>query len=102
MDHPLIDLINAKITAAEREGAFDNLPGAGKPLPECDDPENALLNRLVREAGGVPEFVTLAKTLAALRAEALEEADRDKRRAILREISLTEAKLDFARRAWVR
>ena len=35
MDHPLIDLINAKIAAAERDGAFDNLPGAGKPLPEC-------------------------------------------------------------------
>ena len=46
--------------------------------------------------------MTLSKTLAALRAEALEEADRDKRRAILREISLTEAKLDFARRAWLR
>ena len=26
MDHPLIDLINARIAKAEGEGAFDNLP----------------------------------------------------------------------------
>ncbi|MEX0303707.1 MAG: DnaJ family domain-containing protein, partial [Leisingera sp.] len=39
MDHPLIDLINARIEAAEQDGAFDNLTGAGKPLPKCEDPE---------------------------------------------------------------
>ena len=39
MDHPLIDLINARIREAEENGAFDNLPGAGKPLPPEPDPE---------------------------------------------------------------
>lgn len=33
MDHPLIDLIDARIRKAQADGAFDNLPGAGKPLP---------------------------------------------------------------------
>ncbi|MBD3677265.1 MAG: DUF1992 domain-containing protein [Rhodobacteraceae bacterium] len=51
MDHPLIELMDQRIREAEADGAFDNLPGAGKPLPECDDPQNALLNRLVKENG---------------------------------------------------
>ena len=64
MDHPLIDLITAKIMAAEKNGEFDNLPGAGKPLPKCDDPENALLNRVMKENGATPEFVSLSRELA--------------------------------------
>lgn len=69
MDHPLIDLINLKIAEAEADGAFDDLEGAGKPLPQVEDPENALLNRLVKESGGVPEFVSLTREMARLRAE---------------------------------
>ncbi|MCB1347964.1 MAG: DUF1992 domain-containing protein, partial [Maritimibacter sp.] len=67
MDHPLIDLINARIREAEENGAFDNLPGAGKPLPPEPDPENALLNRLAKENGAEPEFVTLSRELRKLR-----------------------------------
>ncbi|MCT8159036.1 DUF1992 domain-containing protein [Pseudoruegeria sp. SHC-113] len=99
MDHPLIDLINQKIAAAEAEGAFDNLKGAGKPLPRCDDPENALLNRLVKEAGGVPEFVSLSRELARLREELRDTGDRTKRQAILKDMSMVEAKIDIARKA---
>ena len=55
MDHPLIDLINARIRKAEEEGAFENLPGAGKPLPPSDDPENVVLNRILKDNGAVPE-----------------------------------------------
>jgi hypothetical protein len=33
MDHPLIDLINARIQAAEKDGAFDNLKGLANPCP---------------------------------------------------------------------
>ncbi len=100
MDHPLIDLINAKIAKAEAEGAFDNLEGAGKPLPECDDPENALLNRLVKEAGGVPEFVSLSRELQKLREELRETGDRSRRQDILKEMSMMEAKIDIARKAY--
>lgn len=100
MDHPLLDLINAKIAAAEAEGAFDNLPGAGQPLPQIDDPQNALLNRLVKESGGVPEFVTLSRELARLRAELRESGDRSRRQEILREISMMDARIDLARKAY--
>jgi hypothetical protein len=99
VDHPLIDLINQKIAQAQAEGEFDNLEGAGKPLPECDDPENALLNRLVKEAGGVPEFVSLSRELAKLRDELRETGDRTRRQDIMKEMSMMEARIELARKA---
>lgn len=99
MDHPLIDLIDAKIAAAEAEGAFDDLPGAGKPLPQVDDPDNHLVNRLVKEAGGVPEFVSLSRELSRLREELRETGDRARRKEIMREMSMMEARIDIARKA---
>lgn len=102
MDHPLIDLINAKIAEAEKDGAFDDLPGAGQPLPPCDDPENALLKRVVAENGGEPEFVTLVRKLKELRAELAEESDRTRRHEMLKEMSMMEVRIDLARKAWAR
>lgn len=99
MDHPLIDLINQKIAEAERDGAFENLPGAGKPLPEEDDPQNALLNRLIKENGGVPEFVSLSRELDKLRAELRETSDRTRRTEIMKEMSMMDAKIEIARKA---
>ncbi|WP_417256130.1 DUF1992 domain-containing protein [Celeribacter halophilus] len=99
MDHPLIDLINQKIAEAERDGAFENLSGAGKPLPKEDDPDNALLNRLVKESGGVPEFVTLSRELAKLREELRDTADRTRRTEIMKEMSMMDAKIELARKA---
>ncbi|MCJ7873150.1 DUF1992 domain-containing protein [Phaeobacter sp. J2-8] len=100
MDHPLIDLINQRIQKAEAEGAFDDLPGAGKPLPHCDDPENAMLNRLVKESGGVPEFVSLSRELERLRAELRDTGDRTRRQDILKEMSLMDARIELARKAY--
>ncbi|MCH2248733.1 DUF1992 domain-containing protein [Cognatishimia sp.] len=98
MDHPLIDLINQKIAAAEADGAFDDLEGAGKPLPREEDPENALINRLIKESGGVPEFVSLSRELAKLREELRETGDRTRRQDIMKEMSMMEAKIDLARK----
>ena len=98
MDHPLIDLISAKIRAVEAEGAFDNLPVAGKPLPPCDDPENAVLNRIMKENGAVPEAVSVSKELARLREELRETGDRTERQRIMRDMALLETRLEIARR----
>ena len=95
MDHPLIDLINARILEAEADGAFDNLEGAGKPLPLEDDPENPLLNRLARETGAVPEFVSLSRKLRRLREELAETGDRTRRHDILKDMSMH-------RQRWIR
>ena len=102
MDHPLIDLITAKIQAAEAAGEFDNLAGAGKPLPKVDDPENALLHRLMKENGASPEFVSLSRELAALREELRQTGDRTKKREIMKEMSMMDAKIELAKRAWKR
>ncbi|MFP3384325.1 DUF1992 domain-containing protein [Tritonibacter sp. SIMBA_163] len=98
MDHPLIDLINARIEAAERDGAFDNLDGAGKPLPECEDPENAVMNRIMKENGAVPEVVSLSRELARLREELRDTGDRSKRRQIIADMSMMEARIEIARK----
>ena len=98
MDHPLIELIDERIRRAEADGAFDDLPGAGKPLPRCDDPENAVLNRILKDNGAVPEFVSLSRELARLREELRETSDRTRRRDIIKEMSLTEARIEIARR----
>ncbi|MGR3759764.1 DnaJ family domain-containing protein [Roseobacteraceae bacterium NS-SX3] len=100
MDHPLIDLINARIAAAEKDGAFDNLPGAGKPLPRSDDPENELINRILKENGAVPEFVSLSRELERLRVELRETGDRTRRSEILKEMSMMDARIELARKAY--
>lgn len=99
MDHPLEALINARIKAAQEDGDFDNLPGAGKPLPRIEDPEGTVFNRMLRDAGAVPEFVALARELAHLRQELQETGDRTRRRDILREMSMMEVRIDMARKA---
>lgn len=100
MDHPLIDLITARIREAEAEGAFDDLPGSGKPLPPCDDPENALVNRLVKESGGAPEFVSLSRELEKLREELSDTGDRTKRHEIMKHMSMMEARIALAKKAY--
>ncbi len=102
MDHPLIDLISAKIREAEARGEFDNLPGAGKPLPHVDNPKDAVIDRIIKEAGGVPEFVSLSKEMARLRAELIEEGDRDRRQALMQKIADLEPRLALAKDAYRR
>jgi DnaJ-like protein len=96
MDHPLLDLINARIAAAEADGAFDNLAGAGKPLPRSDDPANEIFSRIMRESGVVPEAVRLKNELEQLRADLCGEADRSKRRAMMAAIAMLETRLGLA------
>jgi len=102
MGHPLEDLIDARIRAAQQDGAFDDLAGQGKPLPPEDDPQNALLNRLMRESKAVPEFVSLSRELADLRAQLAETGDRTARAKILKDMSLMDARIALARKAYLR
>jgi DnaJ family protein C protein 28 len=53
--------IDEIIAQAMREGAFDNLPGKGKPLDLADDanvdPEWKMAYHLLKQNGFVPEFI---------------------------------------------
>jgi hypothetical protein len=64
-------IVEARIRAAEAAGAFEHLPGKGKPLPE--DPADGLSGQerfevlLARSIDAVPEEVLLLREIAALR-----------------------------------
>jgi len=64
-------VIEEKIRAAIRDGAFDNLPGAGKPLDFDDDrlvPEDLrMAYRILKNAGFVPPELEARKEAADLR-----------------------------------
>lgn len=102
MGHPLINLIEEKIRKAEAEGAFDNLAGAGKPLPHVDDPEDELINRVMRENGATPAFVPMQKELARLRAELAETSDREARRTIIRKMAELDTRIALSVAEWQR
>jgi Domain of unknown function (DUF1992) len=61
-------VVDAQIRAAEARGAFDNLPGAGKPIPglmDPDDPDWWIKDFIKREK--VPAEVLLPPSLALRR-----------------------------------
>ena len=63
MHHPLSGLIDQIVQNAEKRGDFDNLPGAGQPLPHLDDPQNAVLNRMMQEADAKSPVVVLRRQI---------------------------------------
>jgi hypothetical protein len=78
-------LVEARIQEAASRGAFDDLPGKGKPLPRdpleglpYDERMAALIHR---SAGSAPEEVELIREIASLREElAAAQAPAEKKR----------------------
>lgn len=60
-------LIDRQIAAAQAEGAFDDLPGAGKPLQLEDDAlvpeEDRVGYRMLKSAGFAPPWIEMQKTI---------------------------------------
>ena len=78
-----------KIVEAMEEGAFDNLPGKGQPVAMDDDPMTPphlrAANKVLKNAGVLPDWVQTLKDLQAERKEvaayrAKLEAENRKRR----------------------
>ncbi|WP_394179481.1 DUF1992 domain-containing protein [Yoonia maritima] len=65
MHHPLSSLIDQIVQNAEKRGDFDDLPGAGEPLTGLDDPQNAVLNRIMSEADAKSPVVILRQQILA-------------------------------------
>lgn len=61
------DLIDSRIREAMEQGAFDNLPGAGKPLAPWDDEalagENWMGFKVLRQAGMLPPWLELGREI---------------------------------------
>jgi hypothetical protein len=92
-------VVEEKIKEAMRAGAFDDLPGAGKPLDLDDDrliPEDLrMAYRILKNAGFVPPEIETRKEAADLRRliDAGIEDDAARRRAITR-LALIETALE--------
>ena len=92
-------IIEAKIAEAQSAGAFDDLPGAGRPLVLDDDrmvPEHLrMAYRILKNAGLVPAEIEERKEVAGLRDFlAATAGDTHARRRALAKLALLEARLD--------
>ncbi|MEO9255833.1 MAG: DUF1992 domain-containing protein, partial [Tepidiformaceae bacterium] len=71
-------LIESQIQEAMEAGAFDNLPGAGKPLQFTDQErmagDNWLGYKVLQNGGMLPEWLSLAREIELDR-EAIDRAD---------------------------
>lgn len=93
MHHPLSGLIDQIVQNAEKRGDFDNLPGAGKPLPHLDDPQNAVLNRMMQEADAKSPVVVLRRQILEAQERLKTLTDADKRKAEMTRLSELHTKL---------
>jgi hypothetical protein len=97
-------MAEARIEEAMRDGAFDDLPGMGRPLALDDDalvPENVrAAYRVLRNAGFVPPELELRRERVQLLALISALADDEARRRALAKLALLDARLEaMARRS---
>jgi hypothetical protein len=91
---PVETWIEHQIRIAQANGAFDNLPGAGRPIPDLDRPQPELAwvaNYLRREdvdiAGLLPPGLALAKEVEDLPVRLHEERSEARVRAIVDDLN---------------
>jgi hypothetical protein len=91
-------LAEARIEEAMRDGAFDDLPGAGRPLELDDDrfvPEELrAAYRVLKNAGFVPPEVEARRDATALAALVSTLEDDEARRRALARLALIETRLE--------
>jgi hypothetical protein len=95
-------LIEEKIQKAREEGAFDNLPGNGKPLQLDDDsaiPEDLRLTwKVLKNSGCLPQELELRKDIFNLRQMLDSLTDAESRRKVMRELNYSILKLNLERK----
>ena len=94
-------MVERQIALAQAEGKMDEIAGQGKPLPKR--PEDAFVSageraslRIVAEAGGLPDEITLKKQATAIRAAYRAETDPERQREIMADLSKVELRLALA------
>jgi Domain of unknown function (DUF1992) len=87
-------IAEARLARAEREGAFRNLPGAGKPLPDDLDPlipaELRMATRVLKNAGAVPVEIEQLRVIYDLE-QALTVSQNESRKELLIKFALLRA-----------
>ncbi len=91
-------IIEARIREAQRAGAFDDLPGAGKPLDLDEDrlvPEDVrMAYRILRNAGFVPVEIAQRKEAADLRKLIAATVEHPEKRRALAKLALLETRME--------
>ena len=102
MSRAFRSLIERQLQKAQAEGQFDNLEGAGKPLPDRSGEGDAGLAagmRMMAEAGVRPEEFDLKTQLDAARAHYVTLTDPDEKRAAMARIADLDMRYTMARDA---
>ena len=98
----LSSLVEERIQNAQKEGAFDNLPGKGKPLNLDDDssvPEDLRLTyKVLKNANCLPIELEMRKEIYNLRQLFNAAIDPETRRELRRELNLLILNLNLRRR----
>ncbi|WP_068312911.1 DUF1992 domain-containing protein [Polycladidibacter hongkongensis] len=95
-------LIEQQIAKAQSEGLFEDLEGAGKPLPKRNphvDPMEEFLYRMMAENGAVPQEIELKKQVDQLNEQLAQVTDKAERKGIMRQIADLQLKIDMEREA---
>ena len=91
-------IVEAKIAEAQSAGAFDDLPGAGKPLNLDDDrlvPEDVrMAYRILKNAGFVPAEIEERKEAADLRKLIAATVNQPEKLRALGKLALLETRLE--------
>jgi hypothetical protein len=95
-------IVEERIRAAQQEGAFDNLPGKGKPLNLDDDagvPDDLRLTyKILKNANCLPVEMELRKEFFTLRGMLNATVDEQTRRELRRELHLIALSLNLKNR----
>lgn len=100
----LTKLTEAQIAKARAEGQFDDLEGAGKPLPKREgegflDAGLSVGLRAMSQAGVVPEEIELKRQMDALRARYRVASDEGEKRELMKALADLNLKYEIAREA---
>lgn len=91
-----------RIRAAQEQGAFDNLPGSGRPLNLDDDahvpPELRMAWRVLKNAGCLPPELEAEREIHSARELLASLTDEDERYRQMQRLNLMVARLNESRR----
>lgn len=93
MAHSLESLIDQIVQRAQQRGELDDLPSAGKPLVHPENPEEAVLLRLMKEADATSPVVVLRRQIIAAQDVLKTLAGDDERKAKMHQIAELQTKL---------
>ncbi|MEM8729506.1 MAG: DUF1992 domain-containing protein [Pseudomonadota bacterium] len=104
MSRSFRSMIERQIRKAQADGAFDDLEGAGKPLPDRSadtlaDPGLAVGLRMMAEAGVTPEEFALKAELSAARHDYQAATDPVTQKTAMARIAELEMRYNMARDA---